>query len=41
MAITETNDIFATSNIYRHYIFDVEMFTHINTIEATSFTTMK
>ena len=36
---TETNDVFATTNTWRHYIFDVEMFTHINTIEATSFTT--
>ena len=36
---SETNDIFATSNVWRHYIFDVDMFTHINTIEATSFTT--
>ena len=36
---SETNDIFATSGVWRHYIFDVEMFSHINTIEATSFTT--
>ena len=35
---TETNDVFATSNTWRHYVFDVEMFTHINTLEATSFT---
>ena len=36
---TESNDIFATSNVWRHYLFDVEMFTHLNIIEATSFTT--
>ena len=36
---TETDDIFTTTNTWRHYIFDVEMFTHINTIEATSFST--
>ena len=37
---TETNDIFAvTSNVWKHYLFDIEMFSHINTIEATSFTT--
>ena len=27
---SETNDIFDTSGIWRHYIFDVEMFTHLN-----------
>jgi len=36
---SETNDIFATSGIYRHYLFDIEMFTHLNVLEATSFTT--
>ncbi len=36
---TESNDIFATSNIWKHFLFDIEMFSHINTIEATSFTT--
>jgi len=36
---SETNDIFATSGVWRHYVFDIEMFSHINTIEATSFTT--
>jgi len=36
---SESNDIFATTGVWRHYVFDVEMFTHINTIEATSFTT--
>ena len=28
-----------TDGLSSNYIFDVEMFTHINTIEATSFTT--
>ena len=36
---TETDDINATSSIYRHYLFDIEMFTHIKIIDATSFTT--
>jgi len=36
---TESSDIFATTNTWKHYIFDVDMFTHLNTIEATSFTT--
>ncbi len=35
---TESNDVFATGNTWKHFIFDVEMFTHINTLEATSFT---
>ena len=35
---TESADVYATSNTWRHYVFDVEMFTHINTLEATSFT---
>jgi hypothetical protein len=39
VAGTESSDIFATSNTWKHYIFDVDMFTHINTLEATSFTT--
>ena len=36
---SETDDIFSTSSNWKHYIFDVELFTHLNTIEATSFTT--
>ena len=36
---TETNDVFATTNTWKHYVFDVEMFTHLNVLEATSFTT--
>src|SRR5210317_897687 len=36
---SETNDIFATTGVYRHYLFDIEMFTHLNVLEATSFTT--
>jgi hypothetical protein len=35
----ETNDIFATTGVYRHYLFDIEMFTHLNVLEATSFST--
>jgi hypothetical protein len=36
---SETNDIYATTGVYRHYLFDIEMFTHLNVLEATSFTT--
>ena len=36
---TETNDIFATSGVYRHYLFDVEMFTHVDLTTSASFTT--
>ena len=36
---SETNDIFATTGVYRHYLFDIEMFTHLNVLESTSFTT--
>jgi len=36
---TETNDIFATSGVYRHYLFDVEMFTHVDLTTSETFTT--
>jgi len=36
---TESADIFTQTNTWKHYIFDVEMFTHLNTIGATTFTT--
>ena len=36
---TETNDIYATSGIYRHYIFDIELFTHLNLTSSVSYTT--
>jgi len=36
---TETNDIYATTGIYRHYIFDVELFTHLHLTTSASFTT--
>ena len=35
----ETNDIFATTGVWRHYIFDVELFTHLHITTAVSFTT--
>jgi len=35
----ETNDIFNTSGVYRHYLFDIELFTHLNITKAVSFTT--
>ena len=31
---TETNDVFATTNIWKHYLFDIEMFTHLNVLES-------
>ena len=40
---TATNNVFSrntlTSAVYKHYLFDIEMFTHLNILEATSFTT--
>src|SRR5210317_1911750 len=36
---TETNDIYDTSSIFRHYLFDIEMFTNLNITTAQSFTT--
>ena len=36
---TETNDIFATSGVYRHYLFDVEMFTHLDLTTEVTYTT--
>ena len=40
---TETNDIFATdsSTIFRHYLFDIEMFQRISIPTSVSFTTVK
>ena len=36
---TESSDIYNTSSIFRHYLFDIEMFTHLNIRTAQSFTT--
>ena len=40
---TATNNVFSrntlTSAVYKHYLFDIEMFSHLNILEATSFTT--
>ena len=36
---TETDDINATTSIYRHYLFDIEMFTHLNALGTASYTT--
>src|SRR5210317_784743 len=36
---TESLDINATSSIYRHYLFDIEMFTHLNLTTSASFST--
>jgi hypothetical protein len=35
---TDTNDIYGTSSIFRHYLFDIEMFTHLNLTTSASFT---
>ena len=37
--MSKTNDIINTSGIFRHYLFDIEMFTQINLLTAVSFTT--
>ena len=39
VSATNTDDINATSSIYRHYLFDIEMFTHLNLTTSASFTT--
>ena len=36
---TPTAAILATSSLYRHYLFDINIFTHLNIITAQSFTT--
>src|SRR6056300_1298771 len=36
---TESLDINDTSSIYRHYMFDIEMFTHLNVLGTASYTT--
>ena len=36
---TDSLDIFNTSSIYKHYIFDIEMFEHLNTTTSDSYTT--
>src|SRR6056300_407740 len=36
---TESLDINATSSIYKHYLFDIEMFTHLNALGTASCTT--
>ena len=35
ISATETDDINATTSIYRHYLFDIEMFTHLNAINIS------
>ena len=39
VSATESSDINDTSSIYRHYLFDIEMFTHLNTTTSVSYTT--
>ena len=36
---SETNDIYGTSSIFKQYLFDIVMFTHLNIRTAQSFTT--
>ena len=39
VSATESLDINATSSIYRHYLFDIEMFTHLNALGTAAYTT--
>jgi hypothetical protein len=39
VSTTESLDVNATTGIYRHYLFDIEMFTHLNALGTTSYTT--
>ena len=32
VSATDTDDINATSSIYKHFLFDIEMFTHLNAL---------
>ena len=36
---TESTDIYANTSIYRHYLFDIELFTHLNLQSTGAFTT--
>ena len=36
---SESSDIFATSATWRHYLFDIEMFSHVNLTSNATFTT--
>ena len=36
---SETSDIFGTSSTFRQYLFDIEMFQHLNTTTSDSYTT--
>ena len=36
---TESNDIYGSSAVYKQYLFDIVMFTHLNILTAQSFTT--
>src|SRR6056300_1450776 len=39
VSTTESLDVNATTGIYRHYLFDIEMFTHLNALGTASYTT--
>jgi hypothetical protein len=39
VSTTESLDINDTSSVYRHYLFDIEMFTHLNALGTASYTT--
>ena len=39
VSATESLDINANSSIYRHYLFDIQMFTHLNALGTASYTT--
>src|SRR6056300_591795 len=39
VSATESLDINDTSSVYRHYLFDIEMFTHLNALGTASYTT--
>ena len=36
---TESTDIYATTSTYKHYLFDIELFTHLNLQSTGAFTT--
>ena len=34
VSVTDTDDINVTSSIYKHFLFDIEMFTHLNLLTS-------
>ena len=33
------SDVSVLTNVFKHYLFDINMFTHLNTVNGSTFTT--